>query len=934
MTSDRRLIEDYLPLDTLNAIAAKEKKHPRRYVELIHYWPARRPITACRAAIYAALTPAPRDDEKRQDAASFVARLASYAPGPQTVSDAATRIKANHGGRAPKVLDLFAGGGAIPLEAARLGCESHAVDYNPVAHLIELCTLVYPQTFGPALASDFQQWSDLVLDRMRDETGDLYAPIQVPHTEDVARQELLFGTAAQASGTRADPVSYIWVRTVPCRRPGCAAPVPLVRQSWLRKKGGAIAAVPRVEDGHRLCWEIVAGSTAKEVSEHTGQTGSGQAVCVACNTPAPADYVKQMAVAGSMGESLAAIVAALPPRSAGGKKQQKVYLSPASTSPPNDDECRQRLELLLIDSDVAPLVEEMNTADSTTVAGRGYGISLWCELFTPRQLLVLFTLVKHIRLAHQEMLEQGLPEDRARALTTFMAMAFGRFVNSFTSFCRWQVRDQITIASIGDRQALKMIDDFSEINPLAQTAGALHLAFENEAFCIRELAKVAAPAVVARGNAERLFYDDETFDAVVTDPPYYSSIYYADLSAFFYVWLKRIVGDLYPEHFTLAAPPKRREAVAQPSEHGGDSDMAKQHYERLMCNSLAEARRVLKPGAPMVCVYAHRTTEGWATLIRALVGAGMTVTEAWPVQTEARGRTNATGAAALSDSIFFVARRREQAATGQYETQVEPLLHEIARERVKTLWNDGKGIGGADLLMAAVGAGLRAYTQFARVDYANGEPVPAERYLRDVEGVVLDVMFDEIFDLPGATIAAVDPITRFYILWRFTYREAAIEAGDAYVFCYPQGIEIDGPEGLTGSAPKLVEKAGSKFRVRNFEERGEDEALGLNVDGRSAPLVDVLHRLLYLLAERPAAASEYLDTARPNTELLRLVAQALAAPILGRAQAPDASPTPELGALARLNANWRVIVEGATYAQEIEALASGTPDLFTGDPHE
>lgn len=308
----------------------------------------------------------------------------------------------------------------------------------------------------------------------------------------------------------------------------------------------------------------------------------------------------------------------------------------------------------------------------------------------------------------------------------------------------------------------------------------------------------------------------------------------------------------------------------------------------------------------------------------------MTVTEAWPVQTESRGRVNALGAAALSDSIFFVARRRELATSGQYETQVEPLLHEIARERIKTLWNNGKGIGGADLLMAAVGAGLRAYTQFARVDYANGEPVSAERYLRDVEGAVLDVMLDEIFGLRGAAVAAVDSVTRFYILWRFTYREAAIEAGDVYVFCYPQGIEIDGPEGLTGDSPKLVEKDGTKFRVRNFAERGEDEALGLATNGKTAPLVDVLHRLLHLLEERPAAVGEYLETTRPNTEQLRLVAQALAAPVLGRTQAQDVSPTPELGALARLNANWRAIVEGAAYAQEIESLAAGTGDLFSG----
>ena len=637
-----------------------------------------------------------------------------------------------------------------------------------------------------------------------------------------------------------------------------------------------------------------------------------------------------MAIAGRMGESLAAVVVALPPKSPGGKKRKKMFLPPDVLRPAPDEEIERRLAEVLEELGVAHLDESLQGKLRDQLPA--YGLETYGQLFTRRQLLVLFKLVKHIRLAHRQMLVNLAP-DRARALTTFFAMALGRVVPAWNKLARWRP-DYEKTEGVFDRQALKMVYDFCEINPFAETQGCLSFSLEREAFCVRELAKIKKACVVDRGNAEKLFYDDETFDAVVTDPPYYSSIYYADLSAFFYGWLKRSVGDLYPEHFALATPPKRREAVAQSSEHGGDAERAKEHYEEVMRNSLAEARRVLKPGAPLVCVYAHRTTEGWATLIRALVGAGMTITEAWPVQTESPTRQNALGAAALSDSIFFVARRREQANSGQYETQVEPLLQDIARERVKTLWNDGKGIGGADLLMAAVGAGLRAYTQFARVDYANGEPVSAERYLRDVEGVVLDVMLDEIFGLRGAAVAAVDSITRFYILWRFTYREAAIEAGDAYVFCYPQGIEIDGPEGLTGQPPKLVEKAGSKFSVRTFEERGEDEALGLVTDGRAAPLVDVLHRLLWLLQEQPTSVGEYLETARPNTEQLRLVAQALAAPVLGRTQSQDATPTPELGALARLNANWRVIVEGATYAQEVDSLAAGTPDLFTGDPRQ
>ena len=892
---------------------------------LVHYWPARRPTTAARAAVYAALVPAPRSGDERQDAASFVTRLAAFKPDPEVVEEAGDRIRKAHGGRTPKVLDLFAGGGAIPLEAARLGCESHALDYNPVAHLIELCTLVYPQTFGPKLADDFEHWSGIVLERMRADVGDLYPAVQVPATEDVAKQAELFGGGGDPPPTvgQIDPVASIWVRTVPCRRPGCTAPVPLVRQAWLRRKGGVVAAVPEIEDGDRLGWRIVSGAAARDVSGQEAQTGAGQAVCVACHAPAPADHVKEMAVAGRMKESLAAVVV--------DGQRSKLYLNPStSTTTPSDGMIEERLCALerALDSERPHEVLQGTLRDQLP----NYGVNTYRELFTPRQLLVLFTLVKHIRQVHAEMLGEGMAADRARALATWFAMAFGRFVIAFNKFARWEPSVQRTTGAIGDRQALKMLYDFSEINRFENTSGCLPFALDREAYCIRELAKVTNPSTVTRGNAEKLFYDDETFDAVITDPPYYSSIYYADLSAFFYVWLKRIVGDLYPEHFTLPAPPKRREAVAQPSEHGGDAKKATAHYQDLMRRSFAEARRVLKPGAPLVCVYAHRTTEGWATLIRALIDAGLTVTEAWPVQTESRGRVNALGAAALSDSIFFVARRREAAETGQYETEVEPELHRIARERVTTLWAGGKGIGGADLLMAAVGAGLRAYTRFARVEYANGEVMPAERYLREVEGVVLDVMLDEIFGLRGAAVGSVDALTRFYILWRFTYRESPIEAGDAYVFCYPQGIEIDGPDGIAGPLPSLAEKVragagGSKFRVRTFEERGGEDEMGIGGDGRPAPLVDIVHRLLWLLDHRPAQVREFLEAARPSSEQLRLVTQALCAPVLGRPEAQDATPTAELRALARLNANWRSVVEGAAYDREVEERVTGQPEL-------
>ena len=908
---DRRLIEDYLPLGVLNAIASNEKLHPRRYVELVHYWPARRPITAMRAAIYAALAPAPRSGKERKEAADFVGRLAAYRPDPKDVTQAATRIRELHGGRAPKVLDPFAGGGAVPLEAARLGCDSHAIDYNPVAHLIELCTLVYPQRFGSELADDFERWSAVLMERMRQEVGDLYPPVSIPEADPaVAAQTHLFGDGEADLDRGAEPVAYIWARTVPCRRPGCAAPVPLVRQSWLRKRGRAVAAVPRIDERSRLRWDIVSGPSARDVAEQTEQTGSGQAVCVGCNTPAPADHVKEMAAAGRMGESLAAVVGTAVQHGKRKKKRYpKLYLSPEAAAIPSEEELEHRLK---------NLERELRCElPGETLQGKlrdqlpAYGVEHYRDLFTSRQLLVLFTLVKHIRRIHDEMRQEGVDEERALALATWFGMAFGRFVIMLNKFSRWEPSDQITRGAVGDRQALKMIYDFSDINPFATTTGSLPFALEREAYCMRKLAEVGTPSVVTRGNAERLFYDDETFDAVITDPPYYSSIYYADLSAFFYVWLKRILGDLHPEHFTLAAPPKRREAVAQPSEHGGDAAKADAHYQELMRRSFAEMRRVLKPGAPLVCVYAHRTTAGWATLIRALVGAGLTVTEAWPVQTESGGRVNAQGAAALSDSIFFVARRRDAAATGRYETEVAPELQRIARERVRTLWAGGEGIGGADLLMAAVGAGLRAYTRFDAVEYANGEPVPAERFLQEVESAVLDVILEEIFGLRQAAVGSVDALTRFYVMWRFTYREWSMDAGETYVFCQAQGIEIDGAGGAAGPPPALVEKDRSKFRVRSYEERGGHAAVGSAANGAPAPLIDILHRVLWLLDHRPVELPDFLAAERPNQERLRLVTEALSGPVHRRSELRESNATAEQRALARLNANWRSVIEHA-----------------------
>jgi putative DNA methylase len=317
----------------------------------------------------------------------------------------------------------------------------------------------------------------------------------------------------------------------------------------------------------------------------------------------------------------------------------------------------------------------------------------------------------------------------------------------------------------------------------------------------------------------------------------------------------------------------------------------------------------------MVVVYAHKTTLGWATLVEALRVAGFTVTEAWPLDTEKPGRLRAQESAALASSILLVARKREGVERGGYEDDVRPELEAIVRERVGTLWE--MGISGADLVIACVGAGLRAFTRFARVELANGEEVPAERFLTEVETAVLENILARLSkEVDGGdgkrSLAGVDSATRFYTLWRYTYKGADLDAGEAIIFANGTHVEIDGARGVSGGTRSLVEKKKGKYRLRDYRERGEDEKMGLPAGGGDpAPIIDVLHRTLWLMENRPARLAEFLREAQPNREEMRLVAQALAGPALKGGDLMDVSPNAELSALAKLTANWRSLVEDA-----------------------
>lgn len=953
MSEDRRLIEDFLPIQAISAEARIENSvtQARGYLSkallsILHRWWARRPLVACRAAVYAALVPADqfrpangpedkRDSLARANAAKFLERLCRRTVTRKDLEAAAEHIRAAHGGRAPRVLDMFAGGGSIPLEAARLGCESHALELNPIAHLVELATLVYPARYGTTLVEEVRRWSRVVFERARAEVGDLYPPVpdpKAPVQEIAGARQARFEGMEDPQGTLAvpagclTPVAYLWTRTVPC--PNCGATVPLHRQTWLRqKRGGFVAARPLAAPGEgRVGYEILE-SSAKDAAQAIAEWGfgptdlskGGETECLFCRAAVPTEHVKECGRSRRMGVHLMAVVASR------NGDQGKVYLS-ASQAGAEASVVKRRLDEVMRREGLSTDDAALPPAGALGFRVQPYGFKTWDQLFTDRQLLTLFTFVRQVRKAHEEMVQGGVDPDFARAVATYLALIVDKVAERLNAVGRWYPQGEKIQPPVSEGK-MPMVWDFPEANPFSEGSGSWQQSAGDVVAALEALvADGFAECGARRGSALALPYEDGSFDAVVTDPPYYDNVPYSYLADFFYVWLKRSVGHLYPEHFAAATSPVKAEAVMDPSRHGGKKERAKAEYEAMMARAFDEARRVLRAGAPMVCIYAHKTTAGWATLVDALRKSRFVVTEAWPLDTEKPGRQRSQESAALASSIFLVARRRETEETGSYEHVVRPELERVVRERVEALWE--LGIAGADLVIAAVGAGLRAFTRFARVEYDNGEEVPAGKFLAEVEGVVLETLLEKIFGVPRSGVASVDGPSRFYVLWRHTYRAAELDAGEAIVFTYAQPVELDGPRGLSVGKRALVEKKKGTYRLRDFTERGDDEQLGMPGDeGMPLPLIDVLHRILWLVENQPRDLPRFLDEARPDRERLRLVAQALAGAGLkggedAESKAPPVTTPAEQAAVAKLTANWRTLIDQRLAASDLPLFSS------------
>ena len=329
------------------------------------------------------------------------------------------------------------------------------------------------------------------------------------------------------------------------------------------------------------------------------------------------------------------------------------------------------------------------------------------------------SLCAAVRRVGDEMGTIGNKPEYIKAIISMLGCGVSKFADFCSTLCTFNYTGGRGVIHSFPQQSLPIVWDFAETNPFNPAGASWIAVIEDNPTVIEQLQDMRMVGQVQRGPAQTLPFEDASVDSVITDPPYYDNVSYSNLSDFFLLWLRRSIGHLYPEHFASPSAPKKLEIIAASYRHAGDKRKARDFYENGMQIAFEEAFRVLKPSGQITVVYAHKTTLGWATLVNALRRAGFTVTEAWPLDTERKGRVIAMDTAALASSIFLVARKREGHLTGSYEEEVRPELEQIVRERVDTLWD--MGISGADLVIAAVGAGLRAFTRFVRVEYANGE---------------------------------------------------------------------------------------------------------------------------------------------------------------------------------------------------------------------
>lgn len=804
----RRLIEEELPLKAVNAASAREKSLRHGHISTMHLWWARRPLAMSRAVVFGTLLPDPGDDARRKEILDLIAEASPFeaSVNPARINPLRKLLAEAYPDGPPKVLDCFAGGGAIPLEALRLGCDVTAVDLNPVAHLIEKCVLEYPQRFGQqgdmgenTLAADFVQWAGWVRDRVEPKLAKVFP--------------------ADEKGRR--PAVYFWARTMTCSNPSCRAEIPLLSSYWLanstrRTVWVEVDAVPgKIE----LNVRTGPAPTDRDLSEGTVKASS--VTCPACGSSRAAKEVREYGKRTGFGRRLYAVMDII--------GRLRTYREPRS----EEIEGAEKLATALLDDleetpDGTSAIpdEPMVKSQYRRYGNLVYGIDTFRGLFNDRQLYVLGSLCKAVRAAHEEMVREGMDADRAVAVTTYLGLLVDKISTYNSTFCGWHVTGE-KVRDTFARQAIAMVWDHTEIDPFANVSGSwtsharwIELAISNCSACS------STKAAVLRGDAQHLAFPDGSFDAVIVDPPYYDAIQYSDLSDYFYVWLKRCVGDLYVDVFGTPLTPKQQEIIESRADKKSPEYISHDAFEARLQNALDEIARVVKHDGILALVFAHTDVEAWESLLKGLRAAGLVVTTSWPMRSEMTNRPTAQISAVLSSSVVLVCRPQHASEEGFYDDVVRALEARIA-ERLDAFQE--MGLVGADYFVSAIGPAFEVFARYSRIVKLSGEEVDVSELMVLARQVVARHAMRKL--LGTDSIASLDPESLFYLTWRWAYLTAAIPADEAYKL--ERAFDVDLAE--LSRPGGFVRQAGSNFSALLGAERR-----GLKL--AAAPsLIDVLH---------------------------------------------------------------------------------------------
>lgn len=848
----RKLIEVSIPLEKINAESAREKSIRHGHPSTLHLWWARRPLAAARAVLFAQLVDDPSSNpdqfpteedvvRERKRLHDLMERLVVWENigNEDLFRQAHEEILKSTGGNPPPILDPFAGGGTIPLEAQRLGLEAHASDLNPVAVLINKALIEIPPKFAgqkpvfPGAADEtIQDWP-----RATGLAEDVRRYGQWMRDEAEKRIGHLYPKATLPDGSQATVIAWIWARTVTCPNPTCGIAMPLVRSWWLGKKKGKEAyVVPEVVDG-KVTFTIghePANAPAVETDGTINRTG---AHCVSCGAPVNRNHIKAEGMAGRMGAQLIATVAE--------GNRRRVYLSPTPEHERAADVSRPE-----------NVPDQELGYDPRNLWTPSYGLTNFADLFTPRQLTALTTLSDLVGEARvhilRDSLAAGMPtgdrldaggngaEAYADAVATYLGLAVSKSTNLSSSITTW-MSDRGAFREVFARQALPMSWDYAESALLGQTGGSFTTVLD-------KVAQVVDGLPPGTGTATQTSAANALDGSLIsTDPPYYDNIGYSDLSDFFYVWLRRTLEHVHASILSTLLVPKSEELVANPYRHGG-KDGAHAFFEDGFREVFRVARESVPTNFPITVYYAFKQKEtalggesssGWETLLEGMIRSGWAITGTWPMRTEGSGRLLARDTNALASSIVLSLRPRLHDAK---RTDRRGFIEALRAELPASLRELQQGaIAPVDLPQAAIGPGMAVYSRYSGVLEDDGSKMSVRTALQRINSILDEVLSEQENDF--------DSEARFALEW---FRQNSFDVGkfsDAESIANARGASLDHLE-----RSGILTKGGGKVALIGPDDMPED--YDPSTDSLISQWEVVMHMTRILASEGiPAAAS-------------------------------------------------------------------------------